>query len=346
MNERLYDKILGSLVGAGIGDAMGAPTEGLSKQEIQEIYGKRIEEFTQEIGNSYCYGNFVGEVTDDASQMYEMAKAVVECDGDITVQAAADDLVRWSKTYPKYYPRNAGATTSQVIANLQNGEDPIALGLIGKKVGRGTTNGAAMRVASCGLTKVGDLDKAINNATTMCRPSHGTQHAFAGAAGIASGITEALKDDATTVSIVKACIYGIKKGEQLGIETARKAEGIRTINMVSLAIKEALMADNMIDAEDKLDEFVGADGSIQSSVAIAIGLFLASDGDPVQTILSCSNIGGDSDTNACIAGMLAGAYKGYSAFPKEWVETFKEANKSFDFESIARSLTEICEKNI
>lgn len=345
MNEKLYDKVLGCLVGAGIGDAMGAPTEGFSKQEVLEVYGKRIEEFTQEIGNAYCYGNFIGEITDDASQMYEMAKAMIDCNGEITVDAAAQALVRWSKSYPKYYPRNAGATTSQVIGELQKGEDPIKLGLMGKRVGRGTTNGAAMRVASCGLTKVGDLDKAIKNAVTMCRPSHGTQHAFAGASAIACGITEALKDDATTISIVKACIYGIKKGEEIGLQTARKAEGIRVINMVSAAIKEALIADNMIEVEDRLDEFVGADGSIQSSIALAVGLFLASDGDPVATILSCTNIGGDSDTNACIAGMLVGAYRGYSALPKQWVEKFKETNKEFDFESVAKALTEICENN-
>ena len=345
MNTKLYDKILGCLTGAAIGDAMGAPTEGLSKQEIENIYGKRIEGFIQEKDNAYCYGNFLGEITDDASQMYEMAKAVADCDGNLTVDAAAKALVRWSESYPKYYPRNAGATTSQVIEQLKNGEDPIKLGLIGKKCGRGTTNGAAMRVAGAGLTSVGDLEKAIQNATTMCRPSHGTQHAFSGASAIACGIAEALKDDSTTISIVKACVYGAKKGEEIGIKTARKAEGLRVINLIKTAAAEALLADSMIDAENRLDENIGADGSIQASIGLSIGLFLASDGDYKNVILSCANIGGDSDTNACIAGMLAGAFCGYDKLPQEWVKQFEETNKSLDLKTLAERLIQICERN-
>jgi len=344
MNEKLYDKILGCLMGAAIGDALGAPTEGLSKKEIENRYGGRITGYVDGSDNAYSYGNFIGEITDDSSQMYEMAKAVAECNGDLTVEAAAEALVRWSESYPKYYPRNAGATTSKVIEELKKGEDPIKLGMIGRTVGRGTTNGAAMRVAAAGLTKVGDLDKAVFNAVTMCRPSHGTQHAFAGAAGIAAGIAEALKEDASTVSIVKACLYGIRKGEEIGLSTARKAEGIRVINMVGYALKEAMLATDMIDAEDRLDETVGADGSIQAAVALVIGLFLASDGNVKDTLLACVNIGGDSDTTADIAGMLVGAYRGYSGLPKEWIDQFKQTNKEIDLESVALKLTAICER--
>ena len=31
-------------------------------------------------------------------------------------------------------------------------------------------------------------------------------------------------------------------------------------------------------------------------------------------------IGGDTDTNACIAGMLAGAYYGFKSIPKQWID--------------------------
>jgi len=344
MNEKLYDKILGCLTGAAIGDAMAAPTEGFSKDEILAEYGGRITYYVDGKDNKYSYGNFVGEITDDASQMYEMAKAVADCDGELTVEAAAQALVRWSESYPKYYPRNAGATTSKVISQLKAGKDPIALGKEGKYVGRGTTNGAAMRIAAAGLTAPGDLEKAVRNAVTMCSPSHGTQHAFSGACAIACGISEALKESATTVSIVKACVYGARRGEEIGNEKGRRAEGIRVIHNIGTAVREALLAKDMVDAEDRLDDWVGADGSIQASAAIAIGLFLASDGGVEDTILSCANIGGDSDTNACIAGSLVGAFRGFSAFRKEWVEQMRSANPALQLEDVARRLTEICER--
>lgn len=343
MNEKLYNKVLGCLMGGAIGDAMGAPTEGLSKAEIQEIYGHRISGYVDGKDNKYSYGNFIGEITDDASQMYEMAKAVADCNGDLTVEAAAQALVRWSESYPKYYPRNAGATTSKVIAELKAGKDPIELGKIGQYVGRGTTNGAAMRVAAAGLTAPGDWDKAVENAAIMCSPSHGTQHAFSGACAIACGISEALTDGATTVSVVKACVYGARKGEELGNVRGRRAEGIRVSNNLGTAMREALLAESLEDAEDRLDAWVGADGSIQASTAVAVGLFLATDGNVEQTILGCANIGGDSDTNACIAGSLVGALRGADAFPKDWVAQMKHANPTLDLEQVALRLTQICE---
>ena len=215
MKDLLYEKILGCLMASAIGDAMGSPTEAMCKEEILERYGGRIEGFVDGSDNPYALGNHVGEITDDASQMYEMAQSIIACNGILTVKAAAEAIIRWSESYPKYYPRNAGPTTSHVIAALKVGEDPVKIGKQGKVYQRGTTNGAAMRVAAAGLTKPGDYNRAIQNAIAMCTPSHGTQHAFSGACAIACGISEALLDSATTVSIVKACFYGARKGEEL-----------------------------------------------------------------------------------------------------------------------------------
>jgi len=177
--------------------------------------------------------------------------------------------------------------------------------------------------------------------------NHPTGHnmLFSGASAIACGIAEALKENSTTVSIVKACIYGARKGEEIGNETARKAEGKRVIRQIEESVKEAILAENMIDAENIIDETIGADGSVQTSVALCIGLFLAADGDFCDTLLSCANIGGDADTNACIAGMLVGAYNGYSKIPEEWINQFKDTNKTIDLEKVAKELTEICIKN-
>ena len=153
MSRNLHDRVLGSLLGAGIGDALGAPTEGMSAEEIADRFGSRVVDFEDGSDNYYALGNDVAEVTDDASQTYEMARAVAECRGRLTVDAAAQALVRWSESYPKYYPRNAGPTTSQVIEALRAGGDPVELGMLGRRFERGTSDGAAMRVAAAGLTR-------------------------------------------------------------------------------------------------------------------------------------------------------------------------------------------------
>ena len=43
--SRMYDKILGCLLGAATGDAMGAATEAKSTGQIKEIFGGRVESF-------------------------------------------------------------------------------------------------------------------------------------------------------------------------------------------------------------------------------------------------------------------------------------------------------------
>ena len=43
------------------------------------------------------------------------------------------------------------------------------------------------------------------------------------------------------------------------------------------------------------------------------------------------NLGGDSDTNACIYGFLAGAYYGYESFPEVWKQGLVEREKIIGF---------------
>ena len=313
----LYDRVLGCLVTAGMGDALGAPSEAMDRNDIITKFGSRIETFVDGSDNKYSFGAKIAEVTDDTTQMYEMAKAVVHCGGKLTVQAAADALVAWSKNFPKFFAGSAGPTptTSSVIEDLKAGKDPVEIGRASGTYFRGTTNGAAMRVAAAGLVYPGNWQGALENAIVMCMPSHGTQHAFAGAAAIACGIAEALRPEPDMLAIVKACIWGAKQGEKRGLETARRAYGPSVVSALLRAVQAALDSNSMTEAEEKIESQVGSDVSIQASVPAAIGLFLAAGGDPVQTIIGGANIGGDTDTIACIAGMLAGAYKGFSALP-------------------------------
>lgn len=60
------------------------------------------------------------------------------------------------------------------------------------------------------------------------------------------------------------------------------------------------------------------DGYVRDSYYLAIDAF-----NNTKSFAECMEYvikkGGDTDTNACIAGMLAGAYYGFDAIPKQWV---------------------------
>lgn len=341
MEYSLYDRILGSLVAAGMGDALGVPSEAFSRAEILEKFGKPIECFMDPGDNIYGQGNLPGEVTDDTSQMYEMVKAAIATRGELTHEAAANALLDWSQHYPKYYPRNAGPTMRYWIKEYMAGGDPMELAKTGEAYGRGISNGCAMRIAASGLCNPGNLDEAIKTAVIMTSVSHGTQHAYSGACAIACAIAEAMTEQAEIHSVLKAAIYGAREGEKIGLKEARNAYGPRVLPRLLEAINCVYSADSPDEASRLLEDHVGCSGDIQPTVGITLGLFAANDGDPMKTIKAAANIGGDTDTFACIAGMIAGAYRGFHVIPQDWYEAFKEANPLLDLEWAAGELTKI-----
>lgn len=341
MKKTIVDGIAGCLYAGGLADAMGGATEALSIREIHDKFGGNITDFEENQESIYFTGNDAGEVTDDTSQMYEMAKEVAEKGESFTVVDAAASLVRWSKSYPKYYPRNAGGTTRYVIEEIERGVDPIEIGKQGGIYRRGTTNGAAMRIAAAGLQYPGEIEKAIQLAIVMIQPSHGTQHAYAGACAIAAGIAQALLPEAQLMDVVKACIHGAKEGFERGMKEARQASGLHILPKIYKGVELALDFENMEEYLKNLDYYVGNDGTIQSSVAAAISIFIATDADPVQTAIYAANLGGDTDTIGCIANYLSGAYSGIEAIPEEWIHIFKKANPKIDFDSLAERFREV-----
>lgn len=341
----LADRILGSLVAAAMGDAMGAPTEALSRVEILERYGGYVRQFVEPApGSFYAADNAAGEITDDASQMYEMAKALVETNGSLTAEAAAAALVRWAQTYTKYYPRDAGPTTRFVIEELLAGKDPIEVGKTGGVYGRGVSNGAAMRVASAGLIHPGDVEGALKTAIVMTSPSHGTQLAYSGVGAIACGIANALSENASVLTVLQACFYGAREGEKYGEKHGRIAPGASILPLLGRAVKVAVEAESMEDLLIKMEREVGNHGNINISVPCAIGLFAYTDGDPLETIIAGTNVGNDTDSIACIAGSLAGALRGFSSIDKKLYLQFKKANPTFDFEKLGQDLYRIASK--
>lgn len=91
------NKVLGSLLGFAIGDAMGATTEFMTQREIYHRYG----EVNDLIGGGWLHLR-PGEVTDDTQMMTVVAKARMEnTTGGAFTQACCDGFTEWLKGEPK-----------------------------------------------------------------------------------------------------------------------------------------------------------------------------------------------------------------------------------------------------
>ena len=238
-----------------------------------------------------------------------------------------------------------------VVEALREGKDPNLVGCIGtsnrQPASHGATNGAAMRVAPAGLVHPGNLDAACDTAITTCIPSHNTQIAISSACAIAAGVSHAVAQSAEVYSVVQACLYGARRGEELAQDHGRIVPGPSILVRSELAVTLALRAKALPEAITLIEDHIGNSVDACQSVPAAIGLFVFAEGDPLESIVGGTNIGNDTDTIAAIAGSLAGALRGVDAMPKDMFETFWQANADdeFDINELAEGLTKIALNN-
>jgi ADP-ribosylglycohydrolase len=344
---RLYDHVLGSLATAALGDAMGAATEQHEISEIIALHGGLLRELVAPSDETFSAGNLPGQITDDTSQMFALAEAMIEADGELTEEAWVQKLLHWSQTSPM--SRMMGPTTRPLLEAIAAGKDPSEIGRSGFSKRRlasfGATNGAAMRIAPAGLLFPGDPEGAVRMAWLTSRPTHDTQIAAAGAGAIAAGVARALEVGAGVEAVTEACLWGARFGEELGAREGRRVPGPNVARRIEIAVEDAIRADDLEDALRRIEASVGNSVMTVESVPAAVGIFVAAKGDPLETIVGGTNIGNDTDTVAAMAGSLAGALRGIGAVPAGMFETLKVVN-SEDIEGIANGLTDLAWRRV
>ena len=145
-----YDKILGCLVGAAAGDAMGAATEIRTRAQIHELFGGDVRTFEKPPKDTFARGSEPGQVTDDFSVAYVTARAVADNGGAVTEEVAKQALLEWAAV-EKWFARFAGPTTRAHVAKLKGEAQPAADGFVPVNENGQSTNGAAMKSSPIAL---------------------------------------------------------------------------------------------------------------------------------------------------------------------------------------------------
>jgi ADP-ribosylglycohydrolase len=345
MGDELRNRVYGSLIVAGMGDALGAATESWTIDEIVNSYSGLVDEFRTPPHDTFAGSNDAkrGEVTDDASQMYYLARALVDKRGAFGNEDWVDCLLSWASTSPK--AGFMGPSTRVMVEALRTGRDPAQVGLIGNSKRRlpniGNTNGAAMRVAPAGLVHPGDLRSAVDLAILTCIPSHDTGVAVSSAAAIAAGVAAALAPGACADSVVKSCLVGAALGLEIADDRIRKFYGPSFSVRLERALAIASGSTDDLTFLRALDAEIGCSVLAAESVPSAIAIFAYCRGDPLRTISLSATAGNDTDSIATIAGSMAGALNGLSGIPATMLDTFLDANEAtYDLAALATGLAE------
>lgn len=337
--ERIYS----GLLAAGIGDAMGAPTEQYTMDEIRALYGeKMLGKFVAPPPDTFAGANDgkIAEITDDASQMYYLTNKLIAKGLGFTNADWIDCLIDWRETSPK--AGFMGPSTEALINALKEGRDPTKFGLIGtserKMTNIGATNGAAMRCAPIGMCYPGDLEQTCDVTLKTCLPSHDASVAIEAACAIACGTSKAMMTGTDVDDVLDACFQGAARGRQLAAKHARLEAGPRFLDRTKMAIRIGQEASSDRAFLDRLEAEVGNSVMAAESVPCAIGIFAYADGDPWKIIKLSTNIGNDSDSIAAMAGAMAGVLRGHETIPSSIIAEFLTANSEFNLTRMSYDL--------
>jgi len=328
----LLDRVHGCLAGVAVGDAMGMPASSYQPHEIVESYGRIEELLDAPPGHPYHDGLKAGHITDDTELTMLVVEMLLE-DGGATPEGMARRILKWATDRRLLESGLIGPSTSRAIRALMEGKDP-------RETGRqGVTNGAAMKISPIGIINAHRMGNIVDDVEKVCLPTHGTSVAISAASAVAAAVAYALRPASTVSSVVEAA----KTYSKMGNERGRQVTHPSVTRRIELALDIIEGEASPRDAAQVLYDYIGADVSITNSVPTAFGLFVASEGDPMVTIESAVNMGGDTDTIGAIAGGIAGAFKGIDAFPEDMVRRVEEES-GLDLALTARKLVEFARK--
>ncbi len=300
----------GALYGLAVGDALGMPTQMLSRAEIRDRWGPLLPGFEPAPpGHPIAAGLPAGAITDDTEQAVLLARLLVSGHGTVDPHELATALVNWERDMAERGSLDLlGPSTKRAVAAVLAGVPPEQAGAAG------VTNGAAMRIAPLGIAFPAarrQLSTLIDHVVRVSSVTHNTGIALAGAAAVAAAVSAGVSGagiaEATALAIEAARIAAGRGHWVAGADVAARIEWATSL----VAGRE------QAEAAELIYTLAGTSLATQESVPAAFAVLAAVPGDPWQACLLAASLGGDCDTIAAMAGAVAGACHGVDAFPAD-----------------------------
>jgi len=333
----LFDKILGIEASAAIANSMGDISEGLSWEQIEAKYGflrELLPQDKQAKVRKQAWGpDLVSRahhrppgMTEDGQERHRLlTTAIVEKGGRITVE----DLARvWVRDIdPEKFGYLLGPQDQVIYYSLRAGVPPAEVGRYAAWPG---FIGTSKMIAPIGVVNACNPAQAALDAYDVGRikdvRGQPGNYALEVAAGVAAGVAEALKPEATVggvIEVVLSQLSAVPRQEvEMGLTWAKESGG--DWKRLRPLYAEHYRGRPISNAVEVL------------SGALAV-LYLTGP-DPTEVILRCVNFGRDTDCKAYVAGCLAAAMAGITGLPTEWVETVEEELRTDPYTVSRRSL--------
>lgn len=310
------ERAQGALFGLAIGDALGMPTQLLPRELVRRLF-PRLDGF--EPGppeNMIGHDQPAARVTDDTEQMVIVAELLLEGSGHLDDQRFVERLLDWARVAEQNGSEQLGPSSRRALEAIQHG---VPLKEAGR---RGDTNGGAMRIAPVGIiTPSEPLAELVDRVEEVCRPTHFTGIAIAGAAAVAAAVSAGIEGASFAEALSLA-----RSAANIGQRCGAYAPGPRIAERIVWAVDLVGGLDEAT-ACDAIADLIGMGVATQESVPAAFAIASRWGRDPWQACLVAARLGGDSDTVGAITGALLGACLGIGAFPGEAIAEIERVNQ-------------------
>lgn len=316
------DKVQRFLEALAVGDAFGKVTEYCSLEDIDHKLGRVDTLLTPE--ESLTHNDLAhGQVTDDTEQNLYLIKQFAK-DKKVTAHNTAEALIKWvEETDAEKY---MGPSSGAALRKIKAGEDIKKTGL------NGTTSGGIMRVPAVFLFST--PDNLVQNVVACLTPTHNTAVAIDAAVTFACALQTAAQDNSSIEDICSAAYEGSLIGRRYGsqIRTAAVAPGcgerVRYLEEYLPQIKDERTL------KEHLYYVLGTTCSSWDVCSSVFAIFLWAKDDVFEAVRISTEVGGDTDTIACLAACLSSLYAKGHNIPEEMVELVADTN-NIDFAEIA-----------
>jgi len=326
-NKRTTEHFKGCLLGGAIGDALGAPIEFISIDQIRSTYGDLgLTDYSEVYGRN-------GAITDDTQMTLFTAEGLIlskvrqEYKGDKgVISAGYHALLRWLYTqetnlhdtliqnhgtcsmvdgvltgYKELFSLRAPGTSC--LSSLKSGK----MGMVADPVNNSKGCGGVIRMAPVGLA-YDDPEKAFRFGSRLAALTHGHPTGYLAAGTFAALISLIVSGYSLAKAIEDATL--ILKTDKNHEETLR-------------AMGNAIDIVGRQNPEPEVIENIGAGWTAEQALAISLYCSLEAENDFKNGVLLAVNHSGDSDSTGSITGNILGALYGVDSLPENWLDALE-----------------------
>jgi ADP-ribosyl-[dinitrogen reductase] hydrolase len=280
----LRDRFRGALLGVAVGEALGAPADFLTPDQIVERHGV----ITEMVGGG-CHDVAPGETLDATDMMLGLAESLAD-NGGFDPEDIMERYRRWFESVPRDMSLSVRATLLSYRSGTQwDLASRRAFEILG---GPTAGNGSLMRCAPLALLYLDDTATRREVSQRESTLTHFDRLA---------GWSCAAFNDALVAALDGRLAEALPSIAQDMDEEDRR---------VSATLREAVTA----EPEEILNS-----AYVLDTLRTAVWSVLRTDSFE-ETLCLVVNLGSDADTVGAVAGSLAGARHGESGIPARWVE--------------------------